>query len=337
MGDEVHLWQIAHGEQLSEIKVSPLDLEARLQEWLVRDISILDSGLLVIGREVPTEFGGSIDILCVDADGDLVIVELKRDKTPREITAQALDYASWIATLSNEQVTSIADTYLGGFEAAFTTTFDADLPETLNGDHRVLIVGSEIDAASERIIAYLSNNHGVNINAAKFQYFRLPDQVELLARVFLIEPADVDRQSRTKGRSKRHANLTFDELKALAIDAGIEDLYDYAVTAFEPFLVRGRTRSSIRFAGLFDGSRKVVISFLPGDSDASKGLRYQLYKNRYAELTKLPIADVEHLMPQSYNDWSYSTTSDPDWAGFDGYIANKPEVDRLAEALRGTS
>ena len=50
----------------------------------------------MIGREVETDFGGSIDILCIDAEGDLVIVELKRDRTPREVTAQALDYASWV-------------------------------------------------------------------------------------------------------------------------------------------------------------------------------------------------------------------------------------------------
>lgn len=68
-----------------------LDLESRLEEWLAADISILDPGLLVIGCEVETDFGGFIDLLCVDVAGDLVVVELKRDKTPREITAQALD------------------------------------------------------------------------------------------------------------------------------------------------------------------------------------------------------------------------------------------------------
>ena len=74
--------------------------------------SVLDPNLLVIGREVETDFGGFIDILCIDAAGDLVIVELKRDKTPREVTAQALDYASWVANLSNERVTSIANDHL---------------------------------------------------------------------------------------------------------------------------------------------------------------------------------------------------------------------------------
>jgi hypothetical protein len=159
MGEQVHLWRIGPDEQLIEVGRAALDLEARLQEWLARDISVLDPTLLVIGREVETDFGGFIDILCVDVEGDLVIVELKRDRTPREITAQALDYASWVVGLSNERVTSIANGYLAGdFEGAFRTKFGADLPETLNGDHRLLVVGSEIDASSERII-YVSLRH----------------------------------------------------------------------------------------------------------------------------------------------------------------------------------
>ena len=95
MADEVRLWRVGSDEQLTEITSASLNLESRLQEWLVRDISILDPALLVIGREVATDFSGPIDILCVNVEGDLVIVELKRDRTPREVTAQALDYASW--------------------------------------------------------------------------------------------------------------------------------------------------------------------------------------------------------------------------------------------------
>ena len=137
MVDEIHLWRIGADDELTEISSASLDLESRLQEWLARDISIVDPALLVIGREVETDFGGFIDILCANEAGELVIVELKRDRTPREVTAQALDYASWVAGLSNERVTSIADANLGaGFEAAFTEKFGSDLPETLNGHHQ---------------------------------------------------------------------------------------------------------------------------------------------------------------------------------------------------------
>ena len=86
MPEEVRLWKIQGGDTLCEIARSPLDLEARLEVWLERDISVLSQGLLAIGRQVETDFGGFIDLLCLDHAGDVVVVELKRDKTPREIT-----------------------------------------------------------------------------------------------------------------------------------------------------------------------------------------------------------------------------------------------------------
>jgi Endonuclease NucS C-terminal domain len=335
MADEVHLWQIGAGEQLTEIERAHLDLESRLQEWLARDISILDPTLLVIGREVETDFGGFIDILCVNVEGDLVIVELKRDKTPREVTAQALDYASWVTSLSNERVTTIANSYLAGdFEAVFAMKFGSDLPETLNSDHRVLVVGSDIDSSSERIITYLSDKHGMNINAATFHYFRVPGGSELLARVFLLEPSEVELKTRTKGGSKRRRYLSHEELRALAEEAGVTELYDYAVTTFERLFLKDATLSSVRFSSSFNGSRKVVMSFLPGESNASDGLHYQLYKNRYAELTRLSAAEVESLMPLQHDDWSFGVDSGAEYEGFEGSITTREEIDRIADPLR---
>jgi hypothetical protein len=113
----------------------------------------------------------------------------------------------------------------GKLEEGFKRRFGADLPETLNENHRLLIVASHIDASSERIIKYLSDTYGVNINAATFQYFKEPNGSELLARVFLIEPAQVELQSRTKGASKRRPNLTYEELDAIAAEKGVQELY----------------------------------------------------------------------------------------------------------------
>jgi hypothetical protein len=335
MAEEVRLWRVGPDRLLSELPRAGLDLEARLQEWIARDVSVLDPGLLVIGREVETDFGGYIDLLCVDEVGDLVVVELKRDRTPREITAQALDYASWVAELSNERIRAIADANLGqvGFAASFRKRFESDLPETLNGGHRMLIVGSQIDACSERIIKYLSDEHGVNINAATFQYFRGADGAEFLARVFLLPPAEVELHSRTKGSSKRRPNLTYEELALLADEAGVADLYRRAVASFEQTLQKHTTRSSIGFAGLFNGSRKTVISLLPGQSCREDGLRFQLYRNRLADFAGPAIADVESVIPTSRERWIYYAGAPPDYEGFQGFIRTGEEIDRLAAAL----
>lgn len=308
-----------------------------MQEWLACDISILDRGLLVIGREVATDFGGYIDLLCIDVHGDVVMIELKRDKTPREITAQVLDYGSWIVDLSNERVSSIAQAYLGegGLESAFRKRFGTDIPETLNADHRMLIVGSHIDSSSERIIRYLSNSHGVNINAATFQYFKESDGMELVARVFLMEPNQVDLHTRSKGTSKRRPPLTYAELEALADESGVVELYRYAVDSIDGLLQKITTRSSIVFNAVFNGSRNAVFSLLPGSSSAARGLKFQLYRNRFAQLAGLDPVEVAGLMPEDIKDWIYYETAGSDYEGFQGFIRSLEDVDRLSDALRG--
>lgn len=56
-----------------------------------------------------TKFGGLIDLLCIDNVGDVVVIELKKGRTPRDVTAQTLDYASWVKELTPDGLTEIAE------------------------------------------------------------------------------------------------------------------------------------------------------------------------------------------------------------------------------------
>ena len=51
---------------------------------------------MIIGRQEDTGFGGRIDLLAIAPDGTLILIELKRGRTPREVVAQAIDYATWL-------------------------------------------------------------------------------------------------------------------------------------------------------------------------------------------------------------------------------------------------
>ncbi|MCH8088199.1 MAG: DUF91 domain-containing protein, partial [Chloroflexi bacterium] len=101
MPQNIRIWKVTDCESLCEVSKSRLDLEEKLEKWLEGDISMIGDDLLIIGRQVETEYGGFLDFLCIDNKGDLVVVELKRDRTPRDVTAQVLDYASWIKDLSS--------------------------------------------------------------------------------------------------------------------------------------------------------------------------------------------------------------------------------------------
>lgn len=50
--------------------------------------------MIIIGRQTQTPLG-TLDLLAIDGDGRLVVVEDKRNRTPREVLAQTIDYATW--------------------------------------------------------------------------------------------------------------------------------------------------------------------------------------------------------------------------------------------------
>lgn len=186
------------GNSLEPISRGKLANENLIEGWIERQPDLLGLDLLVIGRQVVTEFGGRIDLLGIDADGNLVIVELKRDRTPREIIAQVLDYASWVSTLTTRQVHDLAAGYLKGqLDTAFRERFGSALPQTLNETHTMVIVASAFDASSQRIVRYLSEIHDIAINTAFFSVFEDEGRT-LLATDWLLDQAEVTERSEAR-------------------------------------------------------------------------------------------------------------------------------------------
>jgi hypothetical protein len=193
---ELGLWRI-EPDANHRIHPASLDLEARLEEILHRDISIIAPNWMVIGRQVRTIHGKLIDLLCMDRDGNLVVVELKRGMTDREIVSQLLDYGSWIRTLRDEEIARIFDAYwkkyhpsesLMSINEAFCARFGVkEMPEELNESHELVIVGAEFDPSTERIVDYLASEYDVRINAVFFRVFKDGDR-EYLTRVWLRDP-----------------------------------------------------------------------------------------------------------------------------------------------------
>jgi len=339
MPQDVKIWEIKDGDNLEEIKKSKLELEERIENWLEKDISIISNDLLVIGRQVETDFGGIIDLLCLDYSGDVVIIELKRDKTPREITAQVLDYASWVKELSNDKITEIANMYLakkgkGPLEKEFKDKFGEELPEILNEHHKMLIVASEIDSSTERIIEYLSNTYGVGINAATFHYFRNDEGKEFLARVFLIEPSQVEYRAQTKSSSKRRPSLTYEELQEIAESNAVGELYVKLVNGLTSlFDQKTTTRSSIAFIGIMGEkkSRNTIFSVLPGESSSARGLRFTVYLDRFAEYFNIDKKIAIDIMPTYEKEKFYE-----DWAGEfgGGFFKDNYQVEKFLTQLK---
>lgn len=187
MSIELGIWRVTDGAPV-QLHSTGVPLEKQLEDFIEADPTLLGDPLMLIGRQVPTSHGGFIDLLGIDADARLHVLELKRDRTPREVVAQLLDYGSWAANLGIEDVRSIYSGYAAGasFDEAFAEFAGDTPPDELDGSHDLTIVAGAVDRATERIAQYLASWYSLPINVAVFRYFADGDH-SYLARTFLVD------------------------------------------------------------------------------------------------------------------------------------------------------
>lgn len=197
---ELGIWKLDNNKAV-KIDFSTLESENRLEDILADDISIIDPNLLLIGRQVSTSYSKFIDLLAVDADGNLVVIELKRNRTPRDVVAQLLDYGSWIRELGDEDIAGIFADYLRKYyskkedvslDQVFCEKFSVkEMPEVLNNSHELVVVAGELDDSTERIMGYLAEEYGVAINAVFFRFFKDSNH-EYISRAWMIDPGQAE-------------------------------------------------------------------------------------------------------------------------------------------------
>lgn len=228
MATEIKTWQIIDG------KLQPIDTtmsqEGRteaydLEAWIVSNPSIISSDLAIIGRQVTTK-SGSIDLLAIDKSGNLIIIELKRDKLPREALAQAIDYVSDVAYWSIEKLSETCTKFNGkSLEVTLNETFqDIDLESVnVNESQRIILAGFAIESSLERMIEWLSDKFNVNINAVILHYVKTRSGDELLTKTAIIsEELELERIKKKKKfeipMSDEPGNYDDNKLKQLLVN-----------------------------------------------------------------------------------------------------------------------
>lgn len=192
------LWKVS--TQPQPMIEAQLQSEKLLEEMIVAAPKILSDEWMLIGRQENTGVGGIIDLLAVAPDGALVLIELKRDRTPRDVVAQALDYAGWVEKLKVEDIAAIYRRFAPGknFAAEFQRSFGLPLDEDLlNQSHQIVIVSSSLDPSTERIVAYLADRD-IPINVLCFQIFTNGTE-QILSRAWLLDPVHTQTTARPAG------------------------------------------------------------------------------------------------------------------------------------------
>ncbi len=181
------IWKV--GAQPEPLLESTLAKEQLLEDMIVASPRLLSDEWMLIGRQEDTGFGGRIDLLAIAPDASTVLIELKRNRPPRDVVAQALDYAGWVESLQPEDIVRIYKRFnpAGNLAEDFQRRFGQKLDEQeLNQSHQIIIVAASLDDSTERIVQYLSGRE-IPINVLCFQVFA-HEMDQFLSRTWLLDP-----------------------------------------------------------------------------------------------------------------------------------------------------
>lgn len=194
MPTQHRLWTVE--KPPSRVASAALTDENVLEDMIVAAPDILSDEWMMIGRQESTSGGGRADLVAIAPDASLILIELKKDKTPRDVIAQTLDYASWLTDLGPEEVAGMYGRFRAdrSLAADFRTKFGRDLDEDeINQAHQLVVVSSGIDPRTERIVRYLAGRD-VPINLLSFEVFQ-HGQTQLLSRAWFMDPAKTQATS----------------------------------------------------------------------------------------------------------------------------------------------
>lgn len=227
--DEINIWARGDDGTVTAVpRIAQVDYENNLEETLIAYPEMLAPGLTLVARQLPTG-GGPLDLLGVGADGRLIVFELKRGRLARDVVTQAIDYASWLDSISFDdlarrisehspegEIEDIAD-----FESWYADRFSESDDELANlRPTRVVLVGLGLDSATERMARWL-NAAGVDISAITFAGFEHGGET-LLARQVEVSGEEPGRPAVSRRRGAANP-------RALAEEFGVQDLWDAAV------------------------------------------------------------------------------------------------------------
>lgn len=158
-----------------------------LQEWLVHNPEVFGEDLLVIQKEFDgfSNTKERLDMLAVDKQGNLVVIENKLDDSGRDVVWQVLKYASYCASLKNQQIRDIFQTYLrdaGRPEKAedLLADFfgDEDYEEKLNNGNtqRIIMVSGEFRREVTSTVLWLSK-YGIRAQCFKASVYSFRDEL----------------------------------------------------------------------------------------------------------------------------------------------------------------
>lgn len=205
-------------EKLETVTFSELNLfESDVEEILRSSIEMLcdeEESMLVVGRQVKNESNGRSDLTAIDNSGNIVLIEIKRDRKDIEARResfefQAIRYAASYATIESPDdlvkkvYAPYIEKYRNEFDIGGLTSYELGIRKlneflkfnesqnTFNEKQRIILAASDFDEQTLSAVAWLNSNN-VDISCFKLIPYRINDQIFLDAEKILPVPEYVD-------------------------------------------------------------------------------------------------------------------------------------------------
>ena len=234
----MRVFSVGADGEFTEYEQLPFEVdheESVLEQWLESnpDKILEDGRILIIGRQVRTDLGGFIDLLGVDREGNVVVVELKRDRTPRDVVAQALEYAAFAARLDVDALEGILRVYEQDESVSLAdchrACYSIDQSEAVafNKDQHIVVVGQQVTPAIRQTASFLGSK-GINVTCVEFTFFEAAGGGRLLSEEVVVgrehakprrvtsQPLPVVSESDFLKRCDEHGKGVFSRILKLA-------------------------------------------------------------------------------------------------------------------------
>jgi hypothetical protein len=176
--------------------------ENDIEEILRNSIDMIcdeEESMLIVGRQVRNEKNGRSDLTAVDNSGNIVLIEIKRDRKDIEhrreaFEFQAIRYAASYATIekTDDLVKKVyapyIEKYRSEFELGELTSFELgirklneflqvnDAQKNFNEKQRIILVASDFDEQTLSAVAWLNSNN-VDMSCYRLTPYKLNEDL----------------------------------------------------------------------------------------------------------------------------------------------------------------
>jgi len=279
-----------------------LELSERyhLQEWLAKTPDALGEPILIIQKE----FSGwdntneRLDLLGIDKNGNLVVIENKRDDSGKDVTWQALKYAAYCSTLTNDGIKQIYKKYLNNTEddlfveekiKKFLEKDDDFKDINLNEKQRIILVAANFRPEVTSAVLWLNDKYNLEIQCIKVTPYLLKEQILLDIEQFIPLKETKDYQTKLAIKNQEDKELKtrhslriefWTKLLAKTKENGLKKFENISAIK-EAWIGRGSGIGGVSYQfGISRSYARVLISIAKGSKEINDKIFNELYKKK---------------------------------------------------------